>query len=612
MNIVTTFAKIITMKTLNVALILSLGLLVILSHLPISASDDFLTLPNPGLTPLNRFYFIDQWSESVQQFFTLGPEAKIKLQLSLISERIAEMKVVVENKGTKAPEIESIRSSIQQRLDLIAAIISKEQQKNRDTGNLQVIVQTGLEDAKRTLSSVLGENNQQLQDEILDNFTSIDGVTTNLEEQPSEDEQKGLSESPEQDVQEQDKNSLEAKKQDSVNSAGPQLAAASPTITTSGGQPFITSTPTPTPIPLTSNWSNSLLNVSGEYQSIAWNGNGYGAVFGRSGKLYFIKLDSSGNKLSESILATAPNNIHWTNIIWDGSKYGVVWPETNPHNLRFATVDIDGNMISNIPLTAGTDNASTERPAILWTGSEYVLVWSGGWPDHFNNPYLPTGIIYFTKIASDGQTFVINKKRAITNGDARAANGPIVSLAWNGTNFGVAWQDIRDSGDSNKPALYFNVLDSNGDKLINNDVKVSGAVRVGSPQVFTDGSNYTVFWRESTANDVNANSIYVAKLDPAGNKILANQNLNTKGDNEMRPSVAKIDNGYGIVWTSYPEQKLYFKSINSNAGIVIDNDLISTVSGDNDNAYLTLGDNKYSVIWRNVQNNQSQLYFGTK
>ena len=155
-------------------------------------------------------------------------------------------------------------------------------------------------------------------------------------------------------------------------------------------------------------------------------------------------------------------------------------------------------------------------------------------------------------------------------------------------------------------------MDSNGDKLINNDVKVSGAVRVGSPQVFTDGSNYTVFWRESTANDVNANSIYVAKLDPAGNKILANQNLNTKGDNEMRPSVAKIDNGYGIVWTSYPEQKLYFKSINSNAGIVIDNDLISTVSGDNDNAYLTLGDNKYSVIWRNVQNNQSQLYFGTK
>ena len=104
----------------------------------------------------------------------------------------------------------------------------------------------------------------------------------------------------------------------------------------------------------------------------------------------------------------------------------------------------------------------------------------------------------------------------------------------------------------------------------------------------------------------------MAKLDPAGNKILANQNLNTKGDNEMRPSVAKIDNGYGIVWTSYPEQKLYFKSINSNAGIVIDNDLISTVSGDNDNAYLTLGDNKYSVIWRNVQNNQSQLYFGTK
>ena len=353
------------------------------------------------------------------------------------------------------------------------------------------------------------------------------------------------------------------------------------------------------------------MNASGEYQSITWNGNGYGAVFGWSGKLYFIKLDSGGNKLRETILSTAPNYVFWTNIVWDGSKYGVVWPEANPSNLRFATVDIDGNVLSNISLTTGTDNANTERPALLWTGNEYVVVWSGGWPDHFNNPYLPANIIYFTKIAPDGQTIMINKKKSITSGDARAANGPIVSLAWNGTNFGVAWQDIRDSGDSNKPVLYFNVLDSNGDKLIGNDLKISGEERVGSPQIFPDGSNYIVFWRESAAN-VNANSIYVTKLDFAGNKIFTNQNLNTRGDNEMRPSVVKTDNGYSIVWTSYPDQKLYFKSINSNAGIVIDNDLISTVSGDNDNVHVTFGNNKYGVIWRNIQNNQSQLYFGTK
>jgi len=378
---------------------------------------------------------------------------------------------------------------------------------------------------------------------------------------------------------------------------------------TSTEQSFTTSTPPP-PV---SSWSNNSLGVSGEYQSTAWNGNGYGVVYGWNGKLYFIKLDSNGNKLGEPIIvATAPNYIFWTNIVWDGARYGVVWPEANPSNLRFATLGVDGNVLSNIAVTAGTDNASTERPTVLWTGNEYILVWSGGWPDNFNNPYVPTGIIYFSKIASDGQTIIINKKKSITSGDARAANGPIVSAYLNGSSIGVLWQDIRNSGDSNNPALYFNILDNNGDKLISNDVKVSGAGRVGSPQIFADGASYIVFWRESTATDVNANSIYVAKLDSAGNKVLANQNLNTKGDNEIRPSVTKTADGYGIAWTSFPESKIYFKSINLSASIMVDNELISTISGSNDGAYVVWGNDKYGIVWRNIQNNQSQLYFGIK
>ena len=277
--IVAIFVKMVTMKMFNVALILFLGLMVILNPSPIFANNDLSTLPNPGLTPLNRLYFIDQWSEAIQQLFTLGAEAKIKLQFSLIVERIAEIKVIVGNKGAEAPEAKSIKNSIQQKLDLITAIISAEQKKGKNTGDLQLIVQTGMENTERILSSVLGEN-QQLQDEILDNFASVDGVVTDLEEQPSEDEQKGLNESPQQDEQEQNKNLLEAKKQDKLNTSTPQLVTSNSTITTSTGQPTVTSTPTPTPPPLISNWSNSSLNVSGEYQSITWNGNGYGAVFG--------------------------------------------------------------------------------------------------------------------------------------------------------------------------------------------------------------------------------------------------------------------------------------------------------------------------------------------
>ncbi len=187
-----------------------------------------------------------------------------------------------------------------------------------------------------------------------------------------------------------------------------------------------------------------------------------------------------------------------------------------------------------------------------------------------------------------------------------------MSSAWNGSSIGIVWQDIRDSGNSNNPALYFNVLDSNGDKLIENDVKISGEGRVGSPSIFADGTNYSIFWRESIVNDGNANSIYFAKVNASGNKLIVNTNLNTKGDNEMRPSVVKTDTGYGIAWTSYPEQKLYFKSIDLTGNIILDNELISTISGSNNYAYAVWGGSKFGVIWKNIQNNQLQLYFGIK
>lgn len=135
---------------------------------------------------------------------------------------------------------------------------------------------------------------------------------------------------------------------------------------------------------------------------------------------------------------------------------------------------------------------------------------------------------------------------------------------------------------------------------------------MGSPNIFSNGTNYDILWRESAVSDVNANSIYFTKVDAVGNKLIANTNLNTKGDNEIRPFVAKTNSGYGIVWTSYPEQKLYFKSVNSSASIILDNELVSTPSGSNDSVYLTWGNSKYGAIWGNVQNNQGQLYFGTK
>ncbi len=52
-------------------------------------------LPGAGFTPESRFYFLDQWGEGIQMFFTFTDEGKARLQVSLIGERVSEIKVML-------------------------------------------------------------------------------------------------------------------------------------------------------------------------------------------------------------------------------------------------------------------------------------------------------------------------------------------------------------------------------------------------------------------------------------------------------------------------------------------------------------------------------------
>lgn len=385
----------------------------------------------------------------------------------------------------------------------------------------------------------------------------------------------------------------------------------------SSEQSFTTLTPSP---PM-SNWNNNSLNVGGGSQSVVWNGNGYGSIYGLDGKLYFIKLDSSGNKLSETIIATVPNYVQGTSIVWDGLKYGIAWVQANPGNMRFATVDIDGKVLSNIAVTVDDDNTFSQNPALLWDGSSYVLSWWG--------ESLSGGPIYFAKIDLDGHNFIVNKKKAVVTAKAYGHDS-IVSINTDGQNFGVAWSDVRDSGNLNLREIYFSMLDSNGNPLIP-DIKLSGSgLTTDSPNIVFDGSNYIVVWHETGVEngDINLDSnIHMAKISPAGIKLISDKKLTEtpihSGYNSS-PKVIRNNDGFDMTWafseelgvgasSFHPGSGLvYFKSFDFNGEAINDVELVSIITGDNYNPNLGSSGFKYGIIWENMQNNQSQLYFGTK
>lgn len=53
-------------------------------------------LPQPGLTPESRFYFLDDWTERIGLFFAFGTQKKVEKLTTYANEKMAEAKVMAE------------------------------------------------------------------------------------------------------------------------------------------------------------------------------------------------------------------------------------------------------------------------------------------------------------------------------------------------------------------------------------------------------------------------------------------------------------------------------------------------------------------------------------
>lgn len=94
------------------------------------------TLPSAGITPESSFYFLDRLGENLRQFFTFNPEAKAKLQIEFAGERIAEIKIIVEEKGVNSKGLAIAQSLLQANVAYAAEIVSEEKTSGKDVSAL--------------------------------------------------------------------------------------------------------------------------------------------------------------------------------------------------------------------------------------------------------------------------------------------------------------------------------------------------------------------------------------------------------------------------------------------------------------------------------------------
>ncbi len=93
-------------------------------------------LPNAGLTPESTFYFLDRLGENLQEFFTFNKETKAKLQIEFVNERIAEIKILVETKGSETKGIEKARALLVGNVAHAAEIIQEVKSSGKEVSSL--------------------------------------------------------------------------------------------------------------------------------------------------------------------------------------------------------------------------------------------------------------------------------------------------------------------------------------------------------------------------------------------------------------------------------------------------------------------------------------------
>lgn len=119
-----------------IVLSLFLGLGVFAQNEILSAKEPLPELPDPGQKPGDFFYFLDQWTEGLQEFLTFNPEAKALLQTERALERIAEVKAILEIKGVAAPGLDVAQEKIQSHMARASQIVEQQKAKGRKVAQL--------------------------------------------------------------------------------------------------------------------------------------------------------------------------------------------------------------------------------------------------------------------------------------------------------------------------------------------------------------------------------------------------------------------------------------------------------------------------------------------
>ncbi|MDI7266706.1 MAG: MopE-related protein [Myxococcota bacterium] len=334
---------------------------------------------------------------------------------------------------------------------------------------------------------------------------------------------------------------------------------------------------------------------------IAWNGAGYGLVFydGRSGAwdLYFTRLSAIGaREIPDVQLTSTVEPSIEPAIVWTGTGYGIAWQEGAygpAAEIYFARLNTAGALLSG-PTRITTASGCSRRPSIVWTGTEYAILWNddrdGNWE------------IYLARVSSAGAK--IGADIRVTNDTARSyCRGG--ALTWTGTQFGVAWTDDRWGN----LEIMFARLDNTGTR-IGSELRVTADTNASnSPSIVWAGSSaFGLAWGDSFDGD---SEVYFARIAADGTPIGSWRRISNAAGDSLDPRLAWGGRHFAVAWYDRRDGNLEIYGARISAsGVRAGPEVRITTSAGNSAYPVPAGiDPVFGVAWYDDRSGSWEVYF---
>ncbi len=207
--------------------------------------------------------------------------------------------------------------------------------------------------------------------------------------------------------------------------------------------------------------------------------------------------------------------------------------------------DCNGSVDDGATLTPAGPDVAVSEPSLAPSGAG-GLAWSGTrYLASFWGYEASAAHVYFTARARDGSPAQAPSTRRLTLSQPDAFGA---AVAWTGRLLGIVWQDRRD-GDYE---VYFNRLDAEGRKL-GPDQRVSFARGFSiNPTITWTGEEFVLAWQdERDTIDTDARGgfeVYLQRIDGEGRQIEDNVRLTRDPANSESPIVASGGGTVGVLW----------------------------------------------------------------